>query len=408
MNVVVIGAGFAGACAARRLRDEVGADVMVLERASVPGGMLRTHATADGVPYEYGPRVVSVFRGSPAALPFVRRFVELAPRRIYQGTRLRPDFPIIPFPVDRASLLQLPCGDRIAAELAERQGTVVDTDGTLRDYLESAVGPTLTELAFAGFNLKFWGRKLEDMPAEWGRLRRLERVAETGDWRLPSDAPHHYPVGGFNPLFEGMLEDLPVRYGVRALAVEVVDGRPVVRTSAGDVTADLVVSTAPIDELLGHRFGSLGWRGYRIDAQVADGDLGRERLGRAPDGTPFAWVYTPWPEESVTRTTDFGVIHHGHDAPDQEPSVILRERVDNRVRMYPVWWEDDVFYRYLAEAAAVPGLVPIGRLGLYKYVTIDSTYSMVERFLAELDTLAGDDAVARLDALRAVRGDWSE
>ena len=42
--------------------------------------------------------------------------------------------------------------------------------------------------------------------------------------------------------------------------------------------------------------------------------------------------------------------------------------------MYPVWWEDERFYRYLRSATAAPGIVPLGRLGLYKYVTIDTTY----------------------------------
>ena len=101
------------------LRDELGADVTLLEQSDVPGGMLRTLETADGVSFEYGPRVVSVFRGTPDALSFVRKFVDLQPRDIYQGTRLRPEYPVIPFPVDLESLRKLPCGDQIQRELSE-------------------------------------------------------------------------------------------------------------------------------------------------------------------------------------------------------------------------------------------------------------------------------------------------
>src|SRR5687768_5823837 len=110
LDVVVVGAGFAGACAAWMLRERAGANVTILEREPVAGGMLRTLHTEDGVAYEYGPRVVSVFRGTPDAIPFVRRFVTLEERTIYQGTRLRPEFPVIPFPVDRDSVRALPCG----------------------------------------------------------------------------------------------------------------------------------------------------------------------------------------------------------------------------------------------------------------------------------------------------------
>ncbi len=405
MRVVVVGAGFTGACTAWMLREQLDAEVVVLEQAAVPGGMLRTLQTADGVPYEYGPRVVSVFRGTPDALTFVQNFVELQPRTIYQGTRLRPEYPVIPFPVDLDSLRQLPCGDQIQKELAEIRATGAPPgERDLRDYLESTVGSTLTERAFAGFNEKFWGRRLEDMPATWGKLRRLERVAERGEYRLPSTAPHYYPAGGFNPLFDGMLEGVDVRYGVTAEKIERNGSTATVFTAAGEFPADVVVATGPIDEMLGYRFGALEWRGYRIETEVVG--PGAPALGAAPDGVPFSWVYTPWAETPVARTTDFGVIHHGPEPSSSAPSVVLREIVDDSVRMYPVWWEDERFYQYLRNATAGPGIVPLGRLGLYKYVTIDTTYGMVRRMVDQLERYLTGDGDDRFEVMRAVRGDW--
>jgi UDP-galactopyranose mutase len=407
MRVVVIGAGFTGACAAWMLRSQLDADVTILEQRGVPGGMLRTLNTPEGVTYEYGPRVVSVFRGTPDALDFVQQFVRLEPRDVYQGTRLRPQYPVIPFPVDRESLRDLPCGPRIERELAEiRAAGVSPGERDLRDYLESTVGPTLTELAFEGFNEKFWGRRLEDMPATWGKLRRLERIAERGDYRLPSVAPHYYPAGGFNPLFDSLLGDVPVCYGARALGIERDGATARVSTNVGTIAADLVVATGPIDEMLEYRFGPLEWRGYRIETEVVDAGNGPS-LGVAPDGVPFSWVYTPWSTTPVARTTDFGVIHDGHGpSARRNPSVVLREIVDDSVRMYPVWWEDERFYRYLRDATASSAIVPLGRLGLYKYVTIDSTYAMVRRMIENLERYLAGDADERFEVMRDVRGDW--
>ena len=408
MEIIIIGAGFAGICAARLLRDQLNARVRLLEMSEVPGGMLRTLQTKDGLFYEYGPRVVSVFRGTHDILPFLRKFVKLEERKIYQGTRLRPEYPIIPFPVDHESLRQLPCGGRIERELVEiKQSSSHPAEGNLREYLESTVGPTLTRLAFEGFNEKFWGRRLEQMPASWGKLRRLERIADVGAFRLPSEAPHFYPSGGFNPLFEKMLEDVEVLYGVLAHGVQSDHGRQQVVTNAGTFWADLVISTAPIDAFFGLRFGPLEWRGYRIELEVVSNSNGFS-LGTAPDGVPFAWVYTPWAETPVCRTTNFGVIHHGPEANRVEAHVVLREIVDDRVRMYPVWWENDRFYEYLRAASCVRGIVPLGRLGLYKYVTMDSTLSMVQRLIASLERYLAADADERFEILRHVRGDWSE
>jgi len=407
MDVVVVGAGFAGTCAAHLLREQLAASVTVLERSAVPGGMLRTLATEEGIPYEYGPRIVSVFRGTPDALDFVRQYLDLQPRDVYQGTRLRPELPVIPFPIDRQSLRELPMGDRIERELAEIASSgIAPGEANLREYLETTVGPTLTELAFEGFNQKFWGRRLEEMPATWGKLRRLERVAETGDYRLPSVAPHHYPRGGFNPLFDQMLEGVDVRYGALVERVDADADGVTVLVDGGELRADLAVVTAPIDTMLGLRFGPLEWRGYRIETETIDGAA--PRLGVAPDGIPFSWVYTPWAETPVARTTDFGVIHHGHEAvATSGPSVVLREIVDDSVRMYPVWWEDERFQRYLRAATTSGRVVPLGRLGLYKYVTIDTTFDMVRRLVAHLEAYLGTDADGRYEIMREVRGDWA-
>jgi hypothetical protein len=51
-------------------------------------------------------------------------------------------------------------------------------------------------------------------------------------------------------------------------------------------------------------------------------------------------------------------------------------------------------------------VIPLGRLGLYKYTTMDSTYAMVRRLAASLEDYLRGDAQRRLDILRGVRGDW--
>ena len=74
--------------------------------------------------------------------------------------------------------------------------------------------------------------------------------------------------------------------------------------------------------------------------------------------------------------------------------------------MGPVWWEDERFYQYLRSATAGAGIVPLGRLGLYKYVTIDTTFGMVRRMVDQLERYLTGDGDDRFEVMRAVRGDW--
>ncbi|HSJ62945.1 MAG TPA: UDP-galactopyranose mutase [Gemmatimonadaceae bacterium] len=177
-------------------------------------------------------------------------------------------------------------------------------------------------------------------------------------------------------------------------------------TDAGEFSADLVITTAPIDALLDHRFGSLEWRGYRIETEVVEGP-DREMLGVAPDGVPFSWLYTPWSETPVCRTTDFGIIHHGHEQACRDlPAVVLREIVDDSVPMYPVWWQDETFYRYLGDVTVLGPVIPLGRLGLYTYTTMLSTFAMARRLVQSLDRYLDGTPAERFEILREVRGDW--
>ncbi len=138
---------------------------------------------------------------------------------------------------------------------------------------------------------------------------------------------------------------------------------------------------------------------------MTDRVAGGRSEGSCPhDGIPFAWLYTPWAGTPVCRTTDFGVIHHG--PAHAGPRVVLREIADGGEPMYPVWWEDAKLLRYLDDAVRWPSVVPLGRLGLYKYTTMDSTLSMVERLAASLGDYLASGPERRVEILRAVRGDW--
>jgi hypothetical protein len=60
----------------------------------------------------------------------------------------------------------------------------------------------------------------------------------------------------------------------------------------------------------------------------------------------------------------------------------------------------------LRKQRGCPDWFPLGRLGLYKYVTMDSTLSMVQRLVECLDGYLSADEGRRFELLREIRGDW--
>ena len=356
MRAVVVGAGFAGACAARMLRERFDCEVTVLEAGTAPGGMLRTLHTEEGLPYEYGPRVVSVFRGTEDILPYLAQFAELEERHVYQGTRLRPDYPVCPFPVDLESLRELPCGDAIEDELAEirRAGSppAEGISGNTWSRPSARRSPSWRSRASTG----------SSGAGGWTRCRRsgASSAGWSGSPTWGSSGCRAAPrtttrSGGFNPIFERMLAGLDVRMETPVREVRGDGTRPVVvRSDDEELQADLVVATAPIDAARSTTgSGPLEWRGYRIEPEVVDGG-GEKRAGQGPGRDPVRVAL-----HALAR--DAGLPHDGlrRDPPRARagrPAVILREVVDDSVSMYPVWWEADRFHRYLEEAARVERL----------------------------------------------------
>jgi UDP-galactopyranose mutase len=180
-------------------------------------------------------------------------------------------------------------------------------------------------LPFEGFNKKFWGRRLEEMPADWGKLRGSSTSPMSESSVFQARLLICTQRVGSNPLFDKMLDGFDIRYGTPVHHIEIDGEGPQVVTSNLRMPADLIIVTAPIDAVFEFRYGPLEWTGYRIEVETVHNPEGAP-LGLAPDGVPFSWVYTPWAETPICRTTDFGVIHHGYRGSDRPESCVFYAR----------------------------------------------------------------------------------
>ena len=371
-DVLVVGAGFAGAVTARRLAEDGNKRVLVLERRGHIGGNAYDCLDEAGVLiHKYGPHIFHT--NEKRVYDYLSRFTQW---RDYQhrvvanipdekGGRLQ-----YPVPFNLTSLetaFGLEEGRRLGEKLmaaygAEKKVTILELRQS-DDPEIAALADYVYEHVFVHYTMKQWGQKPEDIdPNTTARVP----VFLSRDDRYFQDAYQGMPLEGYTPIFEKMLEhpNITVETGEDALKrLEL--GAGVIKLD-GETFGGLVVYTGQADELFGFRFGSLPYRTL---------DFGFETLQQDYFQTHGTVNYTV--DEPYTRITEFK-----HLTGQEKPNVttIMKEFSraytgrEGEIPYYAIINEENnaLYGKYAALAAEYPDLHLLGRLAEYKYYNMDA------------------------------------
>jgi UDP-galactopyranose mutase len=366
-DVLVVGAGFAGSVSARRMAEDYGLRVLVIDRRPHVAGNAHDALDEHGVLiHTYGPHI---FHTNAAKVTrFLSRFTDWRPyeHRVWAEV----DGRIVPLPINRTTVealhrIQFPDEDATAAylsSLAEPR----DELKTSEDAVVAKVGRDLYERLFRGYTRKQWGLDPSELHASvCGRLP----VRTNADDRYFGDTFQMMPAAGFTSMFERMLDHPNIEL---RLGTEYEDVRD-------DVEPRHVVWTGPIDEFFGHQLGTLPYRSLHF-----------ERETRATPGgrlvQPVAVINYPNERIPYTRVTefrhltgqvsDFSTLTYEYPTADGDPYYPI-PRPENR----------DLYHRYEALARRRPDVLFIGRLARYQYLNMDQVVAQalvaVERWAAE-------------------------
>jgi monoamine oxidase len=235
IDVVIVGAGIAGAAAAERLAAE-GQRVVVLEARDRTGGRIHS-VQPDGwpVPVELGASWVHAIDASDLA----DRLADLDVDTVafdYEPTLLDVDD-------ERSADLEadaVAASDAIAAAIEWAEGQ--DDDRSLAAALRASgatdgVDPAVLELLLRAEIAAEYGADAEELSAWWGTAEGSE-----GDDLLVT--------GGYQRLVDHLLEGVDVRLEQPVTAIDRTGDRVVVRTDDGEeLAADQVVVTIPLGAL---------------------------------------------------------------------------------------------------------------------------------------------------------------
>ena len=120
-------------------------------------------------------------------------------------------------------------------------------------------------------------------------------------------------------------------------------------------------------------------------------------------------IYFPETKYKHCRVTNYGTFQQKKHYPYNKKTILTIETPNNNIRLYPRLDEKNLnlFKKYLGETAKYKNIVTFGRLGLFKYLTSDTTIEMAFRFQYFLNIWKNMSIEKRISAYERIRGGWN-
>ncbi len=361
-DVLVVGAGLAGAVLAERLANERGLHCVVIDRRRhIAGNAHDGHDAAGVMLHTYGPhyfrtnsdRIVEYLSGFTEWHPVEYRILSWAEGRFWQ------------FPINLNTFEQY-VGRRCTSEEMERvlaQWRVpIEHPANSEEVIISQVGRELYEMFFKNYTRKQWRRDPRELdPSVCGRIP----IRTNRDNRYLSEKFQALPKDGYTKMVERILTHPNIEV---MLGVDFFELRQEFRWKH-------LVYTGPIDAYYDHAEGPLPYRSLRFEPETL----------RKNFFQPVMQVNYP-NEQDFTR-----IVELKHATGQRIPvTTIVREYPDDygpgKEPYYPIPAPDAraIYERYAERAGVEENVSFIGRLATYRYYNMDQVVGMA---LAEYDRL---------------------
>ena len=355
-DILIVGAGFAGAAYARTLA-EAGHNVHVIDRRDHVGGNAADFVDPNGVRvHRYGPHLFHT--NATAVVEWLQRFGAWTPYW-HQVQAILPDGRFAPLPVNIDTVnMVFGCCLRTAPEaeaFLRKVAIPIEHPANAAEHLRACIGDVLTDLFFRPYTRKMWGLELEDMDASV--VKRLPVRLDNNALYFPNDRYQMLPTNGYTALFETILTHPKIRLSLCR------DYEQGMERGYGHC-----FNSMAIDEYFDHCLGELPYRSLRF----------HHRTVTVWDSVVCS-VRNYTHAEPFTREAWWHCLPHHLRLETGRRTMTIEQPCDyrdnGRERYYPVKTADgryqDLYRAYRTLADKLPNMSFIGRCGTYQYLDMD-------------------------------------
>lgn len=356
-DYLIVGSGLYGATFAY-LAKQKGKKCLVIDKRSHIGGNVYCDDDEGIHVHKYGAHIFHT--SNKQVWDFVNSFVQFnrytnSPVANYKGELYNLPFNMNTFyqmwgvktPVEAIAKIEEQKKDAVAI-LDGREPT------NLEEQALSLVGHDIYEKLIKGYTEKQWGRKCTELPAFI--IKRLP-VRFTFDNNYFYDAYQGIPIGGYNKLVDGLLNEIEVKINADFFSDR----------KYWESMADRIVFTGKLDEFYDYKFGKLEYRTVRFET---------DKLEKQNHQGNAVINYTE-AEIPYTRIIEYKHFEPENPAYQKDITVISREYStewkDGMEPFYPVNDEKNgvLYKKYKTLADSENNVFFGGRLAEYKYYDMD-------------------------------------
>ena len=361
-KILIVGAGFAGAVLAERIASVLKKRVIVIDRRQHIGGTSFSETDPEtGIEcHLFGSHIFHTCL--PEVWNYIRNFSDFNTYRHKVMTTCRNR--VFSMPVNLKTINDFYGINLKPYEVenfirSERKRSTPHEPSNLEEKAISLVGEKLYRSFIRGYSQKQWNCDPKSLPAEI--ISRL-KIRHNYDTDYFSDPYQGIPLRGYSDLFRNMLKNplIELKLGI--------DFREIRNLLPETCT---IFYSGCLDELCDYKFGELAWRSLRFEwrnFQVQDWQ-GCAVMNYADQEIPFTRIhefkhYNP-ERKKIFNSNQTRICYEYSEAGNRGKELFYPVETQENLRLYQ---------QYLEQLSQI-GIIPIGRLGRYKYWDMDKTIS---------------------------------